>query len=50
MRKQCGIYQYLKALEIQRNNLLQVEEVIWTKKNGEIWLKHDDRNTDFFHG
>ncbi|CAI8611276.1 unnamed protein product [Vicia faba] len=39
-----------KALEGQRNNFLQVEEVIWMQWSREHWLHHSDKNTKFFHG
>lgn len=38
-----------KALECQRNNLLQVEEIIWRKKSMRVWLKHGNGNMKFFH-
>ncbi|CAK8544681.1 unnamed protein product [Lathyrus sativus] len=39
-----------QALENQRNNLLQVEEVILRKRSRVLWLKHGDKNNHFFHG
>ncbi|XP_058746012.1 uncharacterized protein LOC131618873 [Vicia villosa] len=38
-----------KTLEAQRNNLLQVEEIIWRQKSIVVWLQYGDKNSKFFH-
>lgn len=43
-------FETFKALESQRNNLLQVEEVMWRQRSRALWLNHGDKNTNFFHG
>lgn len=39
-----------KALENQKNRLLQSEEVVWRQSSRAIWLNARDINTKFFHG
>lgn len=31
-----------KALDSQRNSLVQVEEIMWRQRSHAVWLKHDD--------
>ncbi|CAI8607314.1 unnamed protein product [Vicia faba] len=38
-----------KNIEVQRNDFLKMEEIIWRQKSQAVWLHHGDRNTKFFH-
>ena len=45
----CSLVRLERSLQVQYNQVLRQEEMLWFQKSRENWVRFGDRNTSFFH-
>jgi len=44
-----GVMSEIRRVEARLNDLVEIEEIWWAQRSRAVWLKHGDKNINFFH-